>query len=325
MEQSVFGRGRADLWTAKFSGVIVATVTPMKASGALDLDAIEPYVEFLLERGADALMVLGTTGEFIALTPEEREQAQRRFLAAVGGRVPVIVQVGHVDVRIAAGIAADAVRAGADAIASITPYYHHFTASAVEEHQRSLATSFPETPFFVYNYPEAAGKEITFDSFRRLLDHPHVCGVKLSVATWAEVEPFLESPADVLVTCGTDQFMERFMNAGGRAIVSGNAAAFPEALTLSMAAFRSQDPTAVSLARRVGDELVALTLGGAPDRVKEVLAARKVAVGGSRIRTFMESEVAGPEEQVDRMEALVRELRGVIEAGAGLSAGGMHA
>ena len=286
----------------------------MTTSGAVDLDAIEAYVEFLLERGADALMVLGTTGEFITLTPEERETVQTRFLSVVGGRVPVVVHVGHVDVRIAERLAAGAVNAGADAIASITPYYHHFTASAIEAHQRSLARAFPETPFFVYNYPAAAGKEIAFESFQRLLEYPNVCGVKLSVATWAEVEPFLESPAEVLVTCGTDPLLERFLGAGGRAIVSGNAAAFPEVLQLSMAAFRSQDPASMALARRLGEELVSLGLAGAPDRLKEVLVARKVAVGGSRIRTYTEADAGRPQEQVERMEALVGELRAVVEA-----------
>lgn len=313
---------RSKLWTTDFSGLIVACLTPMGEDTGLDLAAVDPYVEFLLERGADALMVLGTTGEFIALSPEEREQVQRRFLRAVGGRVPVVVHAGHVDLRIAERLAAAAIEAGADAIASITPYYHHFTPSAIEDHQRALVKAFPETPFFVYNYPAAAGKEISFGSFQRLLEYPNVCGVKLSVATWAEVEPFLESPPDVLVTCGTDPFLERFLGAGGRAVVSGNAAAFPEVLKLGMAAFRSQNQPAMALARRAGEDLATLSLAGAPDRLKRAIAARKVGVWGSRVRTYTSADASPIGDEVKRLEALVEELQAVLGTESSTTAAG---
>ncbi|MHB1526874.1 MAG: dihydrodipicolinate synthase family protein [Candidatus Dormibacteria bacterium] len=303
----------ATAWTSTFSGLIVATVTPMHQERSIDLEAIDPYVEFLLQRGADALMVLGTTGEFITMTPDERGLVQRRFVAAVAGRVPVIVHVGHVDLRIARALGASAVEDGADAIASITPYYHHFTPSAIEEHQRQLARAFPDCPFFVYNYPDAAGNRIEFESFQRLLQEPNVRAVKLSVATWEEVEPFLQSPKEVLVTCGNDSFMERFMAVGGRASVSGNAAAFPDALALARVAFRSSDPGAQVLAREVIARVVSLSLAGASDRLKDVLEARGVSVGPGRIRSFIEADL--PSGRVAELEELIATLGARVGGG----------
>ena len=316
MEDSSVPGERLRAWTSHFRGVIVACLTPMAADGTLDLDAVDPYVEFLLERGADALMVLGTTGEFVSLTPDERERAQGRFLGAVAGRVPVVVHAGHVDLRLGQRLAAAAIAGGASAVASITPYYHHFTANAIEAHQLDFASAFPETPFFVYNYPAASGNAISFASFQRLLKTRNVCGVKLSVATWEEVAPFMQAPAEVLVTCGTDPFLERFIRAGGRAVVSGNAAAFPEVLHLGMAAVQSQNQPAMALARRAGDELAKLSLAGAPDRLKEVLASRQVsAAWGSRIRTYTRADAPGVDGQVEHLEALIEELQAAMGPG----------
>lgn len=308
--------GQKEAWTTTFSGLIVAALTPMRGDRSVDLEAIDPYVEFLISHGADALMVLGTTGEYIALSPAERGAVGARFLAAVAGRVPVIVHVGHVDLRVARGLAAAAIEAGADAIAAIVPYYHHVTPDATEVHLRDLARDFSGCSFFVYNYPDAAGNRIECDGFRRLLTEPNVRGIKLSVGTWAEVEPFLTCPREILVTCGTDLLMERFVASGGRAIVSGNAAAFPDALALAWAAFHGQDPHAVRLSRALVQAVAKLSLAGSPDRLKELLAARKVSVGASRIQTFTAAD-AGPVRELEaRIEDQIAELAALVRSPA---------
>ncbi len=309
--------GREAVWTTTFSGLIVAALTPMRADRSIDLEAIDPYVEFLISHGADALMVLGTTGEYITLTAEERQVVAARFLAAAAERVPVIVHVGHVDLEVARGLAEAANRHGAKSIAAIVPYYHHFSPSAIEAHLGQLARDFPSCSFFVYNYPGAASNRIEFAGFQRLLAEPNVRGIKLSVATWEEVEPFLASPSEVLVTCGTDQLMERFVAAGGRAVVSGNAAAFPDALALCWAAFQGHAGPAVELARTVVAEVAKLSLSGSSDRLKEALAARRIAVGVSRIRTFTGSDAQPVAELVARIEAQITRLGALVRSGTG--------
>ena len=309
--------GRKAAWTTTFSGLIVAALTPMREDRSIDLDAIDPYVEFLIGHGVDGLMVLGTTGEYIALTPEERRLVAARFLAAAAERVPVVVHVGHVDLEVARGLAEAAVKNGAKSIAAVVPYYHHFSPSAIEAHLGQLARDFPSCSFFVYNYPDAASNRIEFDGFQRLLAEPNVRGIKLSVATWEEVGPFLAAPSEILVTCGNDQLMERFVAAGGRAVVSGNAAAFPDALTLCWAAFHGHDGHAVELARTVVADVAELSLSGSSDRLKEALAARHVSVGVSRIRTFTESDAQPVAERVARIETQITRLGALMRSSAG--------
>ena len=300
-------------WTQRFSGVIVATLTPMHSDGSIDLGGIAPYVEYLIARGAGALMVLGTTGEYITLTYEDRRAVAGEFLAAVDGRVPVIVHIGHLDRRVAGRLGEAAVEAGAQALAAIVPYYHHVSARAIELHLGELAHEFAHCSFFVYNYPGAAGNRIEYESFARLLSLPNVAGIKLSVGTWAEVAPFLECPPEVLVTCGNDALMDQFVRAGGRAVVSGNAAAFPDALALSWAALHGTDATAHRLAAELVDGISRLSLQGSSDRLKELVATRGVSVGGSRVRTFTPADIGDDTGTLAGVEAKVERLAELLE------------
>ena len=315
--------GPSSAWTQTFSGVIVAALTPMRPDGSIDLRGIAPYVEYLIARGADALMVLGTTGEYITLTYEERCAVAGEFLAAVDGRVPVIVHIGHLDRRVARRLGETSVAAGAQALAAIVPYYHHVSAQAIELHLGELAREFAQSSFFVYNYPGAAGNRIEYEGFARLLSIPNVAGIKLSVGTWSEVAPFLECPPEVLVTCGNDTLMDQFVSAGGRAVVSGNAAAFPDALALSWAALHGSDAEAHRLATELVDDISRLSLQGSSDRLKALVAARGVSVGGSRVRTFVPADVGDDTGTLAGVEAKAARLAELLEGGVARGAGGV--
>ena len=302
---------RAAAWPARFEGVIVAASTPFRDDGSLDLERIPAYAEFLLARGVSALMIGGTTGEFVAMDVEERAAVAAAFLAAAAHRVPVIVHVGHVDLRSARRLAEAAAAAGADGVAVITPYLHRTSPGAVELHLRTLARAVPELPFFFYNYPEASANRVPPSVFTALLEEPNVCGVKLSVGTWEEIEPYLALPPEVLVASGNDGLMERFVAAGGRAIVSGNAAALPDVVVTLFDAFRRGERTAMN--RDALDRLVRLTRAGSVDRLKQLLRLRRMDVGPARVRTFVAGEEDAEADVVASLEQLVRDH----ERGAG--------
>src|SRR5690606_36974919 len=77
-------------------GVIVPMLTPFTPAGALDLAAIGPLVDFLIERGVAGLFPLGTTGEGPLMTLDERFQAAEATVQATAGRVPVIIHTGAI-------------------------------------------------------------------------------------------------------------------------------------------------------------------------------------------------------------------------------------
>ncbi len=70
-------------------GNLAAAITPLRDDGnALDEDAVAPYVDFLVEGGVDGILALGTTGEGILLSAEERKRAAELFVAAADDSVP---------------------------------------------------------------------------------------------------------------------------------------------------------------------------------------------------------------------------------------------
>ena len=311
---------REGAWPARFGGVIAAPSTPFRDDGRVDSGRIAAYADFLLARGVAALMVGGTTGEFVAMEVEERAAAASAFLAAASRRVPVIVHVGHVDLRSARRLADAAAAAGADGLTAITPYLHRTSPGAVEHYLRTLARTVPEIPFFFYNYPEASANRVPPSSFMALLEEPNVCGVKLSVGTWEEIEPYLALPPDLLVTSGNDGLMERFAGAGGRAIVSGNAAAVPDVVVALFGAFVRGEGTAAH--RDALDRLVRLTRAGSVDRLKQLLRLRGMDVGPARVRTFTAGEEDPEADTAAALDLLVRDHGVVAPDGAGTPSAG---
>ncbi len=290
-------------WVRRLEGVVVATLTPFDGEDRLDVAGVGPYVDFLCAGGVSALMVGGTTSEFVALAADEREVLIRTAVSAAGGRVPVIAHVGHVDLRQALLLGEAAARAGADAITSVVPYYHAHTQAAIVEHLRTQARALPQLPFLAYDYPAAAGNRLEAGSFAELLEEPNVAGVKLSVATLGEIEPFMRFVPQVLVMSGNDSIWRQFVALGGRAVVSGNAAVVPELASRLLRAWMDGE---VSEARRLTpllEEVVTLGRAGAPGPLKELLRTRGLDLGPSRVRSLSAREAAdrpGPSEALRR-------------------------
>jgi 4-hydroxy-tetrahydrodipicolinate synthase len=288
------GYDKSTAWPSAFSGVIAAAATPMTSDLAVDLDRVPDYADFLLAKGAGALMVGGTTGEFLALTEVERNGLVREFIRAVAGRVPVIAHVGHIDRRTAHRLAEAAAADGADALAAIVPYFHHAAQGAIESSLAEIARVAPHLPFFVYHYPAATGNQLEPATFARLLETPNVHGIKLSVDSWSDLQLFLGFDRRILAVCGNDRLMEPFFRAGGRAVVSGNAAALPEVIAEAVRGFAASDSASRTRAGHLVEKLVLLTLAGSVDRLKAILALRGMDIGPSRVRTHVAAEVAPP-------------------------------
>jgi dihydrodipicolinate synthase/N-acetylneuraminate lyase len=302
------GYDRETGWTASFEGVVAAPLTPLGDGGELRPDLVPAMVEFLLLGGVKGLMVGGTTGEFITLDVHERRELLESFVRAVDGRVPVIAHVGHVDRRKGALLAGHARDAGADATTAIAPYYHRVSEAASRNYFAALASATPDLPFFVYNYPDAAGNTVSLSLFESLLDIPNVAGAKHSVATFDEIEPYLSLPRHLCIMAGNDLLAPRFLKSGGRAIVSGNAAAFPDVLSnLVRAVVEGLDDVAERAMSQL-ELVVQLGRSGAPDRLRELLALRGIEVGRSRLATFATEEI--PELHSSLARDLVERLGG---------------
>lgn len=208
-------------------GALAAAVTPLKNGGAaVDEEAIGPLAGFLAAGGLDGLLALGTTGEGILLSVEERKRVAERFLEARDG-LQVAVHCGAQTTADTVALAAHAAEAGADAVAVIGPPYFTLDAAAMLAHFAAAARACEPVPFYLYEFERVAGYAIPAAVIAELRERaPNLAGLKVSDAPWERFRPYLIEGLDVFV--GPESLIHLGLESGAAGAVSGLATAFPE-------------------------------------------------------------------------------------------------
>jgi N-acetylneuraminate lyase len=152
----------------RLTGLIAATYTPMRDDGALNLDAVGPLVEHLIETGVAGLYVCGSTGEGVSLGSDERRAVTRAYVEAAARRLPVVVQVGHNSLAEARTLAEHASDAGADAISASPPsYFKPADVRTLTDCMAEIAAAAPMLPFYYYHIPSMTGVTVDMPAFLR--------------------------------------------------------------------------------------------------------------------------------------------------------------
>lgn len=162
---------------AALADVVAIPVTPFDADGGVDRRAYRSLVRRLLSGGIRVITPNGNTGEFYALTPEERRAAATDAVAEAGGDAIVVVGVGH-DTATAAGEAEHAQRIGADMVMVHQPVHPHVSLDGWVDYHRRIAEAVPELGVVPYlRSPRIRGEQLA-----QLGEScPNVIGVKFSV------------------------------------------------------------------------------------------------------------------------------------------------
>jgi 4-hydroxy-tetrahydrodipicolinate synthase len=106
----------------RLAGSIPPLITPFR-DGAVDLAAYAKLVAYHVDNGSHGILVNGTTSEPSTLTVGERNALLDTALAAARGRVAVVAATGSQSLAETEALTSHAVRAGADALLIVTPYY----------------------------------------------------------------------------------------------------------------------------------------------------------------------------------------------------------
>jgi dihydrodipicolinate synthase/N-acetylneuraminate lyase len=206
-------------------GALAAAVTPLRDGGAsLDEDAFEPLLAFYAQAGLDGLLALGTTGEGIALSREERMRAAQRFL---DGSLPVIVHAGAQTTADTVALAQHAASAGAAGVAVIAPPYFALDGPAILAHLEAAAGACAPVPFYAYEFERASGyavPPVVIEELRGRAEN--LAGLKVSDTPFSAVEPYLVEGLDVFI--GNEALLHAGLERGAAGGVSGLASVFPE-------------------------------------------------------------------------------------------------
>ena len=170
--------------SGRIQGVIPAMLTPLTKARQVDEAGLRKLVAFLIERGVHGIFTLGSSGEFPALLPEERQEVARIVCDEVGGRVPVLVGASDSGTKQVVGHVRAAQAAGADVAVVLPPYYLSCTEQELVRHYRVILDR-TEMPILLYNYPPGTGVHITLDILKMLDGHERVVGMKDSSGDFA--------------------------------------------------------------------------------------------------------------------------------------------
>jgi 4-hydroxy-tetrahydrodipicolinate synthase len=163
--------------TGKITGSIVALVTPMRADGAVDHEALAKAVDRVIEAGSAAIVSVGTTGESATLDVDEHTDVIRRTIDVAAGRVPIIAGTGANSTAEAIHLTEAAKAAGADAALLVTPYYNKPPQEGLYRHFKAVAEAV-DIPQILYNVPGRTAVDMLPSTVERLADVPGIVGIK---------------------------------------------------------------------------------------------------------------------------------------------------
>ena len=211
-----------------FVGSGVAIVTPFTKDEAVDYEALGRLIDFQLSGGTDAIIVCGTTGEASTMTYGERMRTIEYCVERVNGRVPVIAGSGSNATANAIALSRDAVRAGADGLLVVTPYYNKATQQGLVRHYTAIADSV-EKPLILYDVPSRTGVTIAPETYAALAKHPNINGVKEASGNLGSLQKMRNlCPADFSVWSGNDDETAAICLLGGQGVISVAANVVPE-------------------------------------------------------------------------------------------------
>jgi dihydrodipicolinate synthase/N-acetylneuraminate lyase len=204
---------------------IAAALTPLTdGGGRLDEAAFEPYLRFLADGGVDGILALGTTGEGILLSLEERKSAIARY---AGGPLPVLAHCGAQSTADTVALSAFAAETGVEGVAVIAPPYFQLDEDALLSHFVAAARACAPTPFYAYELEKASGYAIPVTVIEHLRERvDNLVGMKVSDAPFEKVRPYLLDGLDVYI--GAEALIGQGLAVGAAGAVSGLAAAFPQ-------------------------------------------------------------------------------------------------
>jgi len=154
-----------------------ALVTPFHGDDTVNLEALRRLVGFHVENGSQGVLILGSTGEAIMLSQEERKRIIDTVLDEANGRIPVMVGVAAVSTRQTIENARYALEAGADAGLVVQPPYIKPRQDSLYHYFKEVASSV-DLPLVIYNNPERCGVNVEPETVARLAQHPNIVALK---------------------------------------------------------------------------------------------------------------------------------------------------
>ena len=238
-----------------FHGSMVAMITPMLATGEIDLSRLQQLIEHHIQQGTDAIILLGTTGEAATIDNVERKNIIETAVRVAQDRVPIIVGTGTHSTLETIYRTEQAMELGADAVLIVTPYYNRPTQEGLYQHYKAISEAVP-CPIILYNVPSRTGCDLLPETVGRLCDIPSIIGLKEATGNLERArELFKMVNGRLELYSGDDASALAFMLQGGKGVISVTANVAAKAMHQMCAAALSSN---IRLAGEINTKLMPL-------------------------------------------------------------------
>jgi 4-hydroxy-tetrahydrodipicolinate synthase len=212
----------------KFKGTGVAIVTPFKNDSSIDLSALGRVVNHVIKGGVNYIVVLGTTGESVTLSKDEKKAVVCYIKEAIDNRVPLVVGIGGNNTQEVINQVRNTDLTGVDGILSVAPYYNKPNQRGLFQHFKSIATSSP-VPVILYNVPGRTCSNIAAETCLQLAHEcENIVAIKEASGDMEQIMKIIKGkPENFIVISGNDMDTLPVIAIGGSGVISVLGNAFP--------------------------------------------------------------------------------------------------
>ncbi len=259
----------------KFKGLGIALITPFRADGTIDEEALVRLVEYQIKNGADFLCIMGTTAETPTLTRDEKSYLRQLLVQRVAGRVPLLMGCGGNCTRAVIDELQSTDWTGIDGVLSVCPMYNKPSQEGLYQHFSAIAKASP-VPVVLYNVPGRTGVNMTAETTLRLArDHENIVAIKEASGNITQMDDIIKNkPEGFDVISGDDGITFPLITLGAVGVISVIGNALPREFSrMVRLALNGDYSSALHIHHKFTELFKLLFVDGNPAGVKAMLHA----------------------------------------------------
>ncbi len=261
-----------------FTGTGVAIVTPFRADGSIDFKSLGKLLEHIIKGGVNYVVALGTTGESVTLSKDEKKAVINFVTDTVNCRIPVVVGIGGNNTADILDSLNNTDFSAIDAVLSVAPYYNKPSQQGLYLHFKAIATTCP-VPVIIYNVPGRTGSNISAETTIKLAsEFKSIIATKEASGNFAQIMQIInQKPKGFHVISGDDAVALPIIALGGSGLISVTANAYPRIVSDMVShALKTDMAKAKALHYELLDMNSALFEEGNPSGIKALLDILKI-------------------------------------------------
>jgi 4-hydroxy-tetrahydrodipicolinate synthase len=270
----------------KFKGTGVAIVTPFNKDSSIDYKSLGKLVDFIIKGGVEYIVVLGTTGESVTLSKEEKQSIITHVIENVNKRVPIVLGLGGNNTQeIVNSLKKTADFSHVDALLSVSPYYNKPNQRGIYQHYKAISEVSP-LPIILYNVPGRTASNLTAETTLKLAnDFKNIIAIKEASGNLEQCMKIIKNkPKDFSVISGDDMLTLPMIAAGADGVISVVANAFPKDFSeMTRQILAGNVKEAQELHYKLTDIIEQLFADGNPAGIKAVLEMMKICTANVRL------------------------------------------